>query len=168
MKTPPRFPSLKQNARKILLILIVFLLAAAIPSLIREQMRTGEFYLFSHQFLEDIISRFTGRGRFRFVIQPLTAILLGIRSGLKDAGEKRPGYIKELLQRKSGLKQALTEGLDVISTLLLMGVLADIIFQLVLFRMVHIVPALILGPILITGPYIISRDLANRLFRKYS
>ena len=150
------------------MILIVFLLAAAIPFVIREQMRTGQFYLFSHQFWEDIISRFTGRGRFRFVIQPLTAILLGIRSGFKDARENRPGYIQELLLRKTGWKQALNEGLDVISTLLLLGVLADIIFQLILFRMVHIVPALILGPILITGPYVISRDLANRLFQKYS
>jgi hypothetical protein len=167
MKTASRFRLSKQNVRKILLILIVFLLAAAFPFVIREQMKIGQVYLLSHQFLEDIIARFTGRGRFRFLLQPLTAILLGIQGGFKDAKGKRPGYLSELLFRENGWKQTLQDGLDVISILLMMGILADIIFQLILFGIVHILPALLLGPILITIPYMTSRDLANRIFRKY-
>ena len=76
---------MKQLIRKILLLVIVFLLAAAIPSVLREYIQTGHVYFLSDQFAEDVVTRFHGSGRFRFLIQPAVALILGILGGKRDA-----------------------------------------------------------------------------------
>ena len=157
---------MKRIVRKILLIIAVFLLAAAIPSVIREFNKTGEIYLFSKQFWDDVVSRFTGPGRFRFVIQPTVAILLGTIGGKRDATAGRPLFLWSIIYRKEGWKETMKDGFDTISIMLLFGILADIVFQYILFGMVHIVPALLLGPLLITIPYALARGTSNRIFRK--
>jgi len=151
--------------RKILLIVTVFLLAAALPSVIREWTKTGDIYLFSKQFWNDLVSRFIGPGRFRFLIQPTVAILLGMIGGKKDATAGRPPYLWSIVYREAGWKETLKDGFDTISIMLILGILADIVFQYILFGIVHIVPALILGPILITIPYALARGTSNRIFR---
>jgi hypothetical protein len=60
-------------------------LALSRPGSLRDAFDRGGIYLFSHAFLEDIPRRLAGLGRVRFVVQPLIATLLGIRSGLADA-----------------------------------------------------------------------------------
>jgi hypothetical protein len=156
---------MKLIIRKILLILTVFLLAAALPSVIRECARTGDLYLFSEQFWNDVVSRFVGAGRFRFLIQPTVAILLGLIGGKRDAIAGRPPYLWGIVSGDAGWKEALKHGFDTISIMLILGILADIVFQYILFGIVHIVPALLLGPLLITGPYSLARGASNRIFR---
>ena len=156
---------MKGIIRKILLIVIVFLLAAALPSVIREWARTGNIYLFSEQFWNDVVSRFTGAGRFRFLIQPTVAILLGVIGGKRDATARRPPFFWSIVFREERWKEALKDGFDTINIMLIFGILADIIFQYILFGIVHIIPALLLGPMLITIPYILARGPSNRIFR---
>jgi hypothetical protein len=155
----------KPLVRKILLAVTVFLLAAALPSVIREWTKTGEIYLFSHQFWNDVVARFSGPGRFRFLIQPTVAILLGIIGGKRDATSGRPPFLWSIVSGGAGWKEALKDGFDTISIMLILGILADIVFQYILFKMVHIVPALLLGPILISIPYALARGSSNRFFR---
>ena len=52
--------------------------------------RPGGVYVFSSQFLEEL---FAGPGRFRFIMQPVLAILLGVRGGLADARAGNPTYL---------------------------------------------------------------------------
>ena len=61
------------------LLALVFLIAL-VPSL-RYAYEHGGFYLFSAAFLQDLPKRLTGPGRFRFVLQPVAAIILGVRAG---------------------------------------------------------------------------------------
>src|SRR5262245_41769651 len=77
------------------LTLLVLLLA--VPGSLREAYERGGWYVFSRSFLEDIPKRLTGPGRFRFILQPLVATVLGIRSGRADARAGRPPYLKGLL-----------------------------------------------------------------------
>src|SRR5882724_7350362 len=72
----------------------VVMLRAAIPSAIHDTFETGRVYLFSREFLEELP---TGPGRFRFVLQPVMAILLGWRDGRADARAGRPAYPYGLL-----------------------------------------------------------------------
>jgi hypothetical protein len=58
----------------------------------------------------------------------------------------------------------LRSGAAAISTLLAMGIILDVVFQLVLYHAVHPGAALV-GPILICLPYGLSRALTNRLTR---
>jgi len=65
--------------------LVVVILVATIPGAIRRIIQTGDLYLLLGSFFEDISARLSGAGRFRFLLQPTVAILLGSRDGLKDA-----------------------------------------------------------------------------------
>ena len=76
-------PSSKgRNITWVLAGLTVFVLALSVPVSLQYAHEHGGFYLLSSAFLADIPKRLTGPGRFRFILQPLIAILLGIRGGL--------------------------------------------------------------------------------------
>jgi hypothetical protein len=84
-------------ATAILAGLTLLVLALSLPGSLRDALDRGEIYLFSHVFLEDIPKRLAGPGRFRFILQPAIATLLGIRSGLADARAGRPPYLYGVL-----------------------------------------------------------------------
>ncbi len=65
-------------------IVLVILLATA-PGAIHRVVETGNPYLFTRQFFDDMVARLSGPGRLRFIMQPIVAILLGTRDGVKDA-----------------------------------------------------------------------------------
>jgi hypothetical protein len=157
---------MKLRRETIVPVLALLVIAAAIPFAIMDTVKTGRVYLFSSQFLEELPQRFTGPGRFRFILQPGLAILLGVRSGLADARAGNPPYVFGLLFAAGRRSELLRSGTAVISTLLAMGIILDVVFQLVLYRSVHPGAALVVGPILIAGPYSVARALTNRLTRR--
>src|SRR5437868_8007609 len=73
--------------------LTLLVLVLSVPGSLVDAYERGGFYLFSSAFFEDIPKRLTGPGRFRFVLQPLMALVLGIRSGLADARAGRPPFL---------------------------------------------------------------------------
>ena len=121
--------------------------------------------LFSRPFLEELPRRFTGPGRFRFILQPMLATLLGVRGGLADAKAGDPPYLFGLLFAAGRRRELARSGAAAIGTLLAMGIVLDVVFQLVIYRAVHPAAALLIGPILICGPYALSRALTTRLKR---
>jgi hypothetical protein len=149
----------------IVIALALLLLAAAIPFAIVETVEKGRVYLFSRQFIEELPQRFTGPGRFRFFLQPTIAIILGIRGGLADAKSGHPPFVFSLLFHAGRRRELLRSGAAAISTLLAMGIIMDVVFQLILYRAVHPGAALVVGPIFICFPYALSRALTRRLAR---
>jgi hypothetical protein len=145
--------------------LAILVIVAALPFAIAETIETGRVYLFSRQFLEELPRRFTGPGRFRFILQPMMAIVLGMRGGLADAKTGNPPYLFGLLFNHSGRRELLRSGAAAISTLFAMGIIMDGVFQLVLYRAVHPGAALLVGPAFICLPYVLSRALTTRLVR---
>jgi hypothetical protein len=147
--------------------LALVVVAAALPSAILDTMETGRVYLFSSQFVEELPQRFTGPGRFRFVLQPVLAILLGVRGGLADARAGNPPYLFGLIFDAVRRKELLRSGVATIRTLLAMGIVLDVVFQLVIYQAVHPGAALVVGPILICVPYAVARALTNRVARVF-
>jgi hypothetical protein len=145
--------------------LALLVVAAAIPSAIVDTVETGRVYLFSRQFLEELPQRFTGPGRFRFVMQPTLAILLGVRGGLADARAGNPPYLFGLLFDAGRRRELLRSGAAAIRTLIAMGIVLEVVFQLVIYHSVHPGVALLVGPILICAPYALSRAVTTRLAR---
>ena len=143
------------------LTLLVLLLS--IPGSLRDAFNRGGIYLFSSAFMEDIPKRLTGPGRFRFILQPLTAIILGVVSGLADARAGRPPYFYGMLFHRGLRRDLVKTGFSTIVNLLLMGILLDLIFQRIILGVAHPGAALIVGPILIVTPYAVARALSNRL-----
>jgi hypothetical protein len=147
----------------IVTVLAFLVIAIAIPFAVIDTIETGRVYLFSRQFLEELPRRFTGPGRLRFILQPIVAIVLGIRGGLADAKAGNPPYLFGLLFGAGRRRELLRSGVAAIRNLVAMGIIMDIVFQLVLYRSVHPGAALVVGPILICFPYAVSRALTRRV-----
>ena len=143
----------------------LLVLALSVPGSLREAFDRGEFYLFSRAFLEDIPKRLTGPGRFRFVLQPLIATILGIRSGLADARAGRPPYLYGVLFHRDLRSKLVRSALESVANVLLMGILVDSVCQWFILGASYPGAALVVGPVLIMGPYTIVRALSNRLAR---
>jgi hypothetical protein len=145
--------------------LTLLVLFVSVPGALRDAYERGGFYLFSQAFLEDLPKRLTGPGRFRFVLQPLVATVLGIRSGIADARAGRPPYLLGLVTDGEHRRELMRDGLATVANLLLMGILLDSVFQWLILGQSYPGPALIVGPVLITAPYAIARALSNRASR---
>jgi hypothetical protein len=141
---------------------ILAIAAALVPALL-DTIETGRVYLFSREFLDDLPARFTGRGRLRFLLQPTIAVILGVRGGLADARAGNPPYLLGLLLRGGRRAELARSGWAAIRNLLAAGIILDLLFQLLLYGSVHPGAALVVGPIFIGGPYVLSRALSNRV-----
>jgi hypothetical protein len=152
----------------ILVALVIAILLAALPGAIRRIVQSGNPYLFTRQFFEDLFTRLSGYGRFRFVVQPSVAIFLGARDGLRDARTGSPPFFLALLfqrkRRATLVRSALVSVVDLVS----IAIILDVIAQYLLFRRIHPGAALILGPVLIAVPYSLSRTVANGIVRRRS
>jgi len=58
----------KLRREAIVTALALLVIVAAIPAAIVDTIETGRVYVFSRQFLEELPRRFTGPGRFRFIL----------------------------------------------------------------------------------------------------
>ena len=153
------------NRSSILSALVVIALVAAVPFAVWEFIHTGELYILTHRFLEDIVARLYGPGRLRFILQPLVAIAFGTRDGIKDARAGKPPFLRDLILHKAERTGLMRSALASVRDLVAIAILLDVISQLIIFRMVHPGAALLIGPVLIALPYASSRALANRMAR---
>jgi len=158
---------MKLRRENIVTVLALVVVAAAIPPAIVDTIETGRVYLFSSQFLEELPQRLTGPGRLRFFLQPTLAILLGVRGGLADARAGNPPYLFGLLFDAGRRSELLRSGAAAIRTLVAMGVILDVVFQLVIYQAVHPGAAVVVGPLLITVPYALSRALTTRIAQSW-
>ncbi len=147
----------------ILASVTVLVLVLSAPASLRNAYDRGGFYLFSRDFIEDIPKRLAGPGRFRFVLQPMIATILGIGNGLADARAGRPPYLWGMLFHRHLRGELVRTGLATVANLLLMGILLDSVFQWVILGVSYPGAALVVGPVLIMAPYAIARALSNRL-----
>jgi hypothetical protein len=143
--------------------LAFLVIVIALPFAIVDTIETGRVYLFSRQFLEELPRRFTGSGRLRFILQPTVAIVLGIRGGLADAKAGNVPYLFGLILGAGRRRELLRSGMAAVRNLVALGIMMDIVFQLVLYRSVHPGAALVVGSILICLPYAVSRALTRRV-----
>jgi hypothetical protein len=154
-----------QRVTAILAGLTLLVLVLSLPGSLRDAFNRGGIYVFSHAFFEDLPRRLTGRGRFRFVVQPVIATLLGIRSGRADARAGRPPYLYGVLFHRGLRAELVRSGFETVVNLLLMGILLDAVFQWVILGVSHPGAALVVGPVLIVAPYSLTRARSNRLAR---
>jgi hypothetical protein len=154
---------MRSRRETIVTALAILVIVAALPFAIAETLETGRVYLFSSQFLEELPQRFTGPGRLRFILQPVFAILLGLRGGLADARTGNPPFLFGLLFDAGRRRELLRSGFATVRNLLAFGIILDIVFQWVLYGSVHPGAAVLIGPILICAPYAVARALTTRV-----
>lgn len=114
-------------------------------------------------YLQDIFQELHGPGKFRFIIQPMIAILLGIRDGRRDARGLNPPFFLNLIhdpERRSEIGKSV---LKAVIKPLILAWLMDIIFQLVILHHWNPSQAMLVGLVLVVLPYMLTRGISNRL-----
>jgi hypothetical protein len=155
--------SLSRSA--VLTALVMAILLFTVPRAILRIVQTGDPYLFTRQFFEDMLARLSGPGRLRFILQPTVAVLLGMRDGVRDARTGSPPFLSALIYQRAHRHGLLRTAFVSLRDLVAIAILLDLISQYAIFRVIRPGAALLLGPVLITVPYGISRALANRIAR---
>lgn len=153
-----------RRATLILATLIFVLLILSLPSSLKYARENRNLYLFSEAFIQDIPKRLGGPGRLRFIFQPLISIVLGIRSGIKDAKDGRPPFLWGVLFRRHMRGELLKSSFTTLLNMLLMGVVLDSICQWLIIGNSYFGAALVIGPMLIIAPYTLSRSLVTGAF----
>jgi hypothetical protein len=153
------------SRRSILSAAVIAVLLAALPGAILRILHTGDPYLFTERFFQDILARLSGPGRLRFIFQPTVAIILGARSGIKDAREGLSPFLWALAFQGELRRALLRSVFASIQDLVAIAILLDVISQFLIFHEVRPGAALLVGPVLITLPYVLARALTNRIVR---
>lgn len=113
--------------------------------------------------LERLVARFTGPMNLRFIVQPLIAIILGIRDGVHDAREGIAPFLWNLCTRREGRKRQLNKVLKRLLIPLIVAVVLDAIVQYMLFQRIRVLGAVIMGVTIMGLPYAFARELTNRI-----
>lgn len=112
--------------------------------------------------------RLGGPGRLRIIIQPVVAIALGIRDGLIDARAGEPPYFIGLIFRPNRRGELWALTIQYIMKPFIIGVIIDLILQYFIFERVRLIPAIIVGLLLIGLPYALARGITNRIATRWN
>jgi len=123
----------------------------------------GNMYIFSQQFFSDLSQLLGGPAHFRYILQPVIAVALGVRDGRLDAKAGTPPYFLKLITSSRGQRrEILRQGFNSITSPFLFAIALDMLVQFMILREVHLLAALLTGVILIALPYLVTRGLANK------
>jgi hypothetical protein len=114
---------------------------------------------------ENLAGRIGGPMSFRLVLQPAIAMILAVRAGLHDAHFRRPAYGWAILSDPLHRRELLREGWKAIAKVFVMAIVIDVVYQLVVFRWIHPLQAVIVAFLLACVPYLLIRGPVNRLMR---
>lgn len=121
-------------------------------------------YIFSSEFLDDLAARIAGPMSFRFIIQPLVAVILGIRDGRLDAKAGTPPFIYNVIFKKENYRDQESNALHSLLTPVIVGIVLDAIAQYLIFKHIRPLPAILVGTFIMGVPYSLSRGISNRIF----
>ena len=118
---------------------------------------------FLDHFADAVAARLSGPMNFRFIMQPLMAVVLGIRAGIQDAHAGSPAFIADLVFNKEGRKESLKGAWKHVRWPIVLGAVLDATAQWILFHHIRPLPAVFVGFAVIALPYGMSRGLTNRI-----
>jgi len=105
-----------------------------------------------------------GKFQFRLVAQPLGAVILGVRFGIRDAKHGRPPFLKALHAGEENRRQLLQQAARDAIVPLVVALLTDSILQQLINHRIRPVAALVVGGLLVFLPFLIVRALTNRIW----
>ena len=121
-------------------------------------------------FWHDLVERTTTAMKFRLILQPTMAAILGIRDGLKHASTGHPPYFTIRALRHPHelrrLREGLIVGLNSTAKILVVGLAMDGIYQTWVVRTFYPFEALVVALLLAFVPYVIIRGLVVRVRRR--
>src|SRR4051794_15850819 len=116
-------------------------------------------------FWDSIVRDVTGRGmfggafQFRLILQPLAAVILGVRLGIKDAKRGDTPFFKALVHGEGGRGAMLAKAAREALVPLIVAFVIDSILQRLINGRVRPLVAVIVGGLLVFLPFLIVRAL---------
>jgi hypothetical protein len=143
---------------KLVIVLAVVLLVAGVVwhGVTGEAMR---------RFWHDLVERPDAPMRFRFFLQPLMAAIAAIHDGREDARVGRSPYFMTVLRDPEKRVRRLREGINATARIILLGLVMDVIYQLIVLKTFYPNEALVIALLLAFVPYLIIRGLVLRVAR---
>lgn len=118
--------------------------------------------------VDNATRRIEGPLHFRFVMQPVMAIIFASIGGVKDAKAGRAPYFWSLFTDPQHRDALIRDGWKSIGKLFIVAVLLDIIFQIKELHRVYPGGTLMVALLLAVVPYLLTRGLVTRLLRTRS
>ena len=112
-----------------------------------------------------LLGGLTGPLKFRFVLQPLVAILLSLRAGLRDAREGRSPFLWALVTHRGHRRERLSRGWTDVGKLFVTATLVDFVYQLIVDRRIYALKSLLVATTLALVPYLLLCGVFNRIAR---
>jgi hypothetical protein len=118
------------------------------------------------RFVNDLIGRLTGPLTLRLFLQPAVATFFAIRDGLKDAREGRPpNFLRMVAGPPEARRRRVQEMWKAVMKVFILAVVLDCVYQLLVFRWVYPIEALVTAVVLAFLPYALLRGVVNRIAR---
>lgn len=115
----------------------------------------------------NIVARPGGRMTFRFVLQPAMAAIAALRDGVADARLGRPPYLSAILRGVEGPGSRLWEGIVSTARIIILGVVMDLVYQLVFLGEFFPGEAAVIAILLAFVPYALLRGPMGRIARHW-
>jgi hypothetical protein len=112
-----------------------------------------------------LVERPDGPMAFRFILQPLMAAIVAFFHGRRDARAGRSPYFWTVMSSQKERVARLREGLNATARIILLGVVMDVIYQIIVLKRFYpdesVIVALLLGFV----PYLVLRGMITRVWR---
>jgi hypothetical protein len=119
----------------------------------------------------NMVARASGPLSFRFILQPAMAALAAIHDGRKDARTGRSPYFWTVVSfwtvahTRGERVERLREGLIATSRIILLGIVMDVIYQLLEYTTFYPAEAVLIALLLAFIPYVLIRGPVTRIAR---
>ena len=112
-----------------------------------------------------IIERPGGPMTFRFILQPVMALVMAAIDGIRDARSGSPPYLWSVIADPGARAAQLYDGILSTSRILLLGLGMDVVYQAIEFKTFYPGEAAIIAVLLAFVPYLLFRGPFARLAR---
>jgi hypothetical protein len=117
-------------------------------------------------FWEGLVRDLSGKGQFRLILQPTMALLLGLRLGIADAKEGKAPFLFRLFTTRHGRWGLFKQSLSDAALPLILALVMDGILQYLTLNHFRPVQAVVVGTVLVWLPFVMTRGLTNRIWRR--
>jgi hypothetical protein len=115
--------------------------------------------------IENLFARLDGPLHFRFIFQPLMAIIFAVIDGIKDAKNGKPAYFWSLITHSGHRIELLKDGWKHVGKIFIIAIILDVVYQWKVHSTIYPGEILIVAFALAIVPYLLLRGPINRLLR---
>ncbi len=113
----------------------------------------------------NFIQRLDGPLHFRFIVQPLMAVIFATIDGWKDARYRKPAYLWTVVSSPEHRRELLRDGWKHFGKIFILAIVLDIVYQFKVHKTVYPGETLMVALLLAVLPYALLRGPVNRVAR---